>query len=753
MKFSQVAAFCCAAFCFAVAGRGYAGTVLTVDPSAGPQAPQGTFRTVAEAVQAALRSKTDTGDIIELRGGTHRFDKPVKLTAGQLGWKGRLVFRAAEGAEPVISGGVEVTGWALYDKERGIWKAELAGPSPTRSLVVNGARAVRARSVLGLNTPEVTETGYKSKDRDMASWKNPDKVEMVYRAIWTNPRCRVASIAPEDDGARIEMVQPGWKFCRDKGITSVKDPWYIENAYELLDAPGEWYLDETGAVGGKAWTLYYKPQPWEDMAVAKVVLPLLENLFVFEGTPDKPVADVTFDGITFADTAWLRPSSERGHPDAQNNVIRENLKEGVEFVGEGAALRFVNSRGIEIKDCRFRHLGGVGILMTGGARDSRIVGNSFIDIAANGIQVGDYRDWPKPESPNNPSVADPGLQISGITIKNNYFRRCGVEYRSATAIGLTFPINCEISHNEIWHMPYIGFHMGWSWIRINSSNTAGNTISNNHVENVMVELADGAGIYTLGASNSKDRPNTMNGNVIRRSRWGHGMYFDEGSSFVIADGNATLDALDFNIKVNGPTSNTIKVKNLYATRERNTVTEGAKDIQIEPAIIVSDANRAALDKIKASAGLEKEYRHLRHVVRDPYILEVEEAELALPAQTSSGLGNGIHGYEGMGFVEGFGSSPGGLIECAFEMSKPEERTLAIRYSLAGEAKKALALSVNGGKPVDFKPEPTGDRSKWETWTTKAALRQGANTIALRDAAGGVDGLVVDRIELRPVAKK
>ncbi len=723
---------------------------LTVDPSA-TGGHGNVFGTIREAVDAALAAKNGENVVIELRGGVHRLDQTVKLTSDRLGGKRRLIFQAAEGAEPVISGGVEVGGWTVHDAEKSIWRATLAGPSPSRSLIVNGTRAVRARSVGGLTGPEVKETGYLAKNPEMAGWKNPDKIEFVYRAIWTNPRCRIASIVPEGGGVRIEMVQPGWKFCRDKGITSVKDPWYVENAYELLDAPGEWYLDETGVVGGEAWTLYYKPQPWEDMVVARVVLPLLENLFVFEGVPDKPVADVSFEGITFADTAWLRPSSERGHPDAQNNVIRENYKESVEFVGEGAALRFVNACGIEVRDCRFRHLGGIGILMTGGARDSRITGNSFIDIAANGIQIGDYLDWPKPASPNNPSVAEPGLQISGITIKNNYFRRCGVEYRSATAIALTFPIDCEISHNEIWHMPYSGFHIGWSWSRIDLSNTAGNIVSYNHIENVMVELADGAAIYTLGPSNSKDHPNKMNGNVIRRSRWGQAFYFDEGSSFYNLDNNATLEAVDFNIKVNGPTSHTIKSSRLYARQERNTVTDGARDIAIEPAIIVTDANRAEVEKLEAVAGLEKDYAHLRHVPHDPFVLEVEEGALTLPARTTSGIGTGVHGYEGMGYVEGIGGKAGAVVECAFEMTKPEERELCIRYSLTGEAKDGVELVVNGGPPVAINPGPTGDRSTWKTWKTKVLLREGANTLTLRDAAGKTDGLLVDRIELVPAA--
>jgi hypothetical protein len=711
----------------------------------------GTYRTIAEAVAAAQKAGGEDDTVIEVSGGVHRLGEPIVLSSEHLAnRKGLLIFRAAEGSEPVLSGGREVTSWTLHDAGRGIWKSELAAPAPTRNLIVNGQRAVRACSVAGLNEPQADDTGYRAKNPEMASWKNPDKIECVYRAIWTNPRCPIAAITPEADGVRIEMVQPGWTFCRNKGITSVKDPWYLENAYELLDEPGEWYLDETGAVAGKPWTLFYKPQPWEDMTKTTAVVPVLENLFVFEGTTEKPAAGIRFEGLTFADTTWLRPSSERGHPDAQNNVIRENMKGGGEFVGDGAALRFHTSRDIAISGCRFHNLGGTGILMTGGANDNRITGNAFVDIAANGIQIGDYLDWPNADSPNNPSVANPVLQIANIAIKNNFFWRCGVEYRSATAIGLTFPKNSVIANNEIFHMPYIGFHMGWGWIRIAASNTADNVIANNHIENVMVELADGAGIYTLGASASKDHPTVIRDNYIRRSRWGHALYFDEGSSFYNVDHNAAVDAVDFNVKVNGPTSNTIKVTRLFAPHERNTVTEGAKQIEIEPAIIISDETRPQLEKLKAGAGLEKDYAPIRWTPRDPRILELEEGWLVLPARTTSGLGTGVSGYLGMGYVEGLGTQAGASITRTFTMSEAEERELVIRSSLVGGPVEGVELVVNDSPAIAFTPEPTGNANTWSTWTTKVKLPKGSNSIQLRDVAGKTEGLLVDRIELRPI---
>ena len=54
-------------------------------------------------------------------------------------------------------------------------------------------------------------------------------------------------------------------------------PNYVENALELLDEPGEWYLDQP------AKTMYYKPRPGEDLTKAPVVVPALETLVEMRG--------------------------------------------------------------------------------------------------------------------------------------------------------------------------------------------------------------------------------------------------------------------------------------------------------------------------------------------------------------------------------------------------------------------------------------------------------------------------------------
>jgi len=121
----------------------------------------------------------------------------------------------------------------------------------------------------------------------MASGKNPTGIEFVYTGgnsiwsehseglgSWTEPRCPIASI----QGTTITMAQPCWDNSTNRvmlpngartanlvGPMSVgKRPEYVENAYELLGTPGQWYFDRP------ARTLYYVPRSGENMHTADV---------------------------------------------------------------------------------------------------------------------------------------------------------------------------------------------------------------------------------------------------------------------------------------------------------------------------------------------------------------------------------------------------------------------------------------------------------------------------------------------------
>ncbi len=73
----------------------------------------------------------------------------------------------------------------------------------------------------------------------------------MVQPCWDNSNKRVEF--PDIPGRTVSMVGPGH-------LTNGGRATYAENAYELLDQPGEWYLDRT------AHRVYYLPRKGENLA-------------------------------------------------------------------------------------------------------------------------------------------------------------------------------------------------------------------------------------------------------------------------------------------------------------------------------------------------------------------------------------------------------------------------------------------------------------------------------------------------------
>jgi hypothetical protein len=231
------------------------------DDNPGTEAkPLATIEKAKQAVRAS--NKDTTGDIlVVLRGGTYTLDRTLVFDAADSGNGGnKVIYRAAKNETPVISGGRRITGW--QPDEKGRWKAP-ATVANFRQLYVDGKRAIRARGEKPAGLEFVGDDAYRTSAVEMADWKNPSDIEFSYVVIWANTRCKVQSIKREGDHAIITMLEPHFGNAKAKeGVNianadQVASVW-IENALELLDQPGEWYLDQP------AKTVYYMPRPGEE---------------------------------------------------------------------------------------------------------------------------------------------------------------------------------------------------------------------------------------------------------------------------------------------------------------------------------------------------------------------------------------------------------------------------------------------------------------------------------------------------------
>lgn len=520
-----------------------------------------------ETAQAKIRSGTGsmTGDlVVNLGGGTYRRTAPFALSAvaGDGGTGGhRVIYQAdhygtPEQAKPVISGGRVITGWTKLDGDRNLWRAPV-GELRTRQLYVNGRRADRAGQSTGLagKVEELTESGdggkrflgYRTDDPLLRTWRNPDQLEFVYNGggkngnfQWAEPRCQVKSIKADGDATVIMMKQPCFQLTSElRGADGITFPTAVENAYELLDRPGEWYLDPAEQ------QVYYLPRAGEDPATAEIVAPVAERLFTGTGTADRSLTGITVRGLTFADAGYRGPDGDAGFPEDSLNLTYAKLGPGerhLDFWSVGiknvqlpAAVTVGHAEELNFDGNTFTRLGGAGLTLDNGSRRNRVARNVFTDISGQGVQVG-----------NVDVAADsgPDVVIDNAVI-DNYLARIAVEFHGGYGIWIAAAGRTTVSRNYLTDLPRGG-------IASNHAYSYGDTINYGQVitDNVITEwgkvIADGGGFDSNGPQNGPDgkQPNTLlAGNVFSHATRGFGqIYLDWWSKGFTVENNVMYDS-------------------------------------------------------------------------------------------------------------------------------------------------------------------------------------------------------------------
>ena len=728
-----------------------------IDPVKGNDAATGTsksqaFLSITQAQKAVRKLNLSmTLDIyIWMCGGDYQLTEPILFgneDGGQNGYT--VIYKACKNEKVNIHGGIPVIGWKLFDKAKNIWCTTIPAGLDSRQLFVNGVRAQRARSI-GIERLWIVSdsVGHLTSDLSFLNWKNPSNVECVYREIWTAPRCGVQHFKQLNDTTlRIEMKQPGWRYCRNKGITSTRTPWYFENAYELLDEAGEWYLDKTGVVSGKANTIFYKGADNQNVQNLTFILPVAEKLFVVKGeSAEKPVQNLVFEGLNFSYTTWLRPNGNNGHSDAQNNVLRENKTHHGEMMADGAALSMHFAHNIVVENCSFSKLGCAGINMFAGCKNNVVNQSYFYDIAATGIQMGDYKRWKEFDSDDSHFPSNKNIILSGNKITNNHIENCGVEYRSATGIAAAFPVDLLIQGNTMMNMPYSGMHIGWGWTTFAQTVMKNIRISHNFVQNVMLELADGGSIYTLGG-NEKEQWSYINDNYMNRVMWGQCVYMDNGSSFYKIDNNVYKDGDDYNVKINSG-SHDIHVTGVYSNKKQDLVGKtGCYNYSIDSTQLFSKKNNGIVENIRKNAGAFSHFEQAWVTYPDLLTYEAEHAEVGGKVYATSGIGTHVFGYSGMGFLSGFNKKSTGEVVFKFNVSKAGNYKLVLKYSAGKGWEDKVQCAVNKSRSSDLTLKPTASKSNWANSITTVKLKKGVNSVRIFSTKLNNNYLYIDNLSL------
>ena len=557
-------------------GGGAAGGTLYVSPTGNDSNPGTTaqpLRTVGKA-RDLVRGMTAgmTADItVYLRGGTYQQTSTLAFTNADSGQNGHYVkYLAYTGEQPILTGGAPITGWTAGSN--GIYTAS-GITTPFRQLYVNGVKAIRARNPnLGTNGSfafnrltgaDNTNQNIQVASSEVSSWNNFTKVEMHIMTGWGDSTVRLASTTTTGSTAYLKIQSPestilfvrpfphlGGQFG---GFT--KHCYYFENALELLDQPGEWYLDEGKGV------LSYKPRSGEEMSTAVVVAPMVETVVSIAGTSTtSQTGYLWFQGLTFAHSTYMRPS-QSGFLDGQAGQYNITAtSDNKQTVGRPAAgVSVMNANHIHFERNIFTQMGGTGLDFISGTNNDTIIGNVVADIAGNGISIGKFTasDTTEYHVPYNPS--DKNEICTSDTIKDNYIHNVTTEFQGGTGIAAGYPKQVDIEHNEIGYANYTGISVGYGWTSTTNA-MSNNYINYNNIHHVTQIMADGAALYTL----SNQQPaSQMEYNYLHdygTSQWAdygdQGIYLDEQTSGYTIAHNAMVNA-PTNVAQNNTGTNTV----------------------------------------------------------------------------------------------------------------------------------------------------------------------------------------------------
>ena len=547
------------------------------------------FATIARAQQKVrdLREAARTYDYqplhIILRDGTYLVTREMILRPEDSGTvTNPFVISAAPGEKPVLSGGVEIRSWKLASRVPGlptaalgkVWVADVPKIDGQvlefRQLWVNGSKAVRARAPNGETLTRLVGWGKTNQTAvipasALAGVERPEGLEMIVDQVWEIAVLRVKSIRLEGTNAYLTFMQPESQLEFNHPWppvtvnTKYQAPFFLANAIQFLDSPGEWCV--------RAGKIYYWPRSGEDLATVSVFAPALETLVKFEGSVDEPVANIEFDGITFAHTTWLRPS-QQGHVPLQAGMPMLDAKklfpkgtpyhpglDNVEWIDRPpGAVSVNNARDIVFRNCTFEHLASAGLDVQSGTSNSVVEGCVFRDIGGNGIQLGKYSDTNvETHVPYNPT--DERELCVNDRISNNLVTDCANEDWGGVGISVGYARGIRIEHNEVSNCSYTGISVGWGWTKMTNA-LSDNFIHANRVHHVGTRLNDTAGIYTLSAqpgtviSENYVNDITMSPYVPDPQHWFY-LYLDEGSSFITVRDN-WCPAERFLKNANGP---------------------------------------------------------------------------------------------------------------------------------------------------------------------------------------------------------
>jgi len=531
------------------------------------------FATLARARDAvrALDKRLLRGVTVHLEAGTYRLTETLRFCPVDSGTPTcPVTYAAMPGQSVIVSGSCRLEcHWELW--RDGIWRCPVpeaaSGHLDFSRLFVNGVLQVRARypnyDPTGDKTPgfsghcyagssyskpghcyptaqtpwpENRELSYDPSTFTARQWARPEEgVLHVFAAnYWGNMQFQLAG----RDDTKLLLGRGGWQLnalYQRQGATGIdqRSAFFVENIFEELDAPGEWYLDKR-----EGW-LYLMPELGVALATAVVEVPVLQRLVELRGEAAFPVRHIHFEGIHFtgSEVTYLEPY--------------ETPSLGDWSIHRGGALFFENAENCELRNCEFSGLGGNAVFFNHRACGIRVADSHFHGIGESAICLvgkshldpsGKYR-CPHCDFDHAWGWGEESGEIpTDCVIVNNTIHGIGLYGKQTAGVFLSLSNRIAIRANHIFNTPRAA-------ICINDGFHGGHLIEDNDIHDTVLETGDHGPFNSWGRepfwcdAQSHGPASHPAGDVLRharettivrhnrfRDRGGWGIDLDDGSS-------------------------------------------------------------------------------------------------------------------------------------------------------------------------------------------------------------------------------
>lgn len=434
----------------------------------------GTFQMPVKTIDKALSiaQQQPSSVTIQLRAGTYYLDSTIVIRSNSFK-PTSLIIRNYKNEKVHISAGQKLQlQWKPY--KNGIYQAKVPAGSHFEQLYINGALQVLARYPNYDPTARIfngTSSDAISPDR-IKTWKNPigGYVHALHANEWGSQYYRITGI--HSDGSA--QLAGGWQNNRPGPMH--KQYQFVENIFEELDAPGEWFLDKTKNV------LYYYPKQNTLLTTATVEVSRLKNSIELKGNADNPLRNIHLQGISFV-------HNDRSFWETKEPLVRSDWT-----IYRGGSLLLDGTENCTIKDCHFNAIGGNAVMISNYNRKDTIADCEMTNIGASAICfVGNSNALRSPSFRYEDYIPYEKLDKTPGPLTNDYPQQCvatdnlihdiGRIEKQATGVEIEMSSEITVSHNSIYNTSRAGINIG-------DGAFGGHIIEYNDVFNTVLETGD-----------------------------------------------------------------------------------------------------------------------------------------------------------------------------------------------------------------------------------------------------------------------